>query len=462
MVIKHYFNKKEIVEKIEISKNDAIIARYEYLEFDGNGNRTKVRETSWDATIVTEYSYDELNRLTDAVLTDLDDEIIQSYHYIFNDAGNIEKKTVFHNENGVFNKEETVYAYDSRDRLITDSTNNYTWDNNGSMLSDGTFDYYYDSENRLIRIEAGSAVVAEYQYDPEGIRIGKTINNKEISYLVDKNRPYAQIIEEYTDNNLTASYIHAGRTPLSRNESYYLTDIHGSVRFLADNTGITDTYDYDSYGNITAQTGTTENNLLYTGEQFDPETGDYYLRARYMNPETGRFTQMDTWSGSLSKPVTLNKYLYADGNPVMGVDPSGNMTIMEAMTVVAVVGIMASCAEPSVNYGFISGANTQEATQIWLAHLSALKNLNILQNGLANNIFPEKTKQLMGYYFDNRIITHGDESNTGYLSLILSLAYKQIYDGLSGFTKRDYVYNSKEKVFTAYTNNKNLLTINIF
>ncbi len=65
-----------------------------------------------------------------------------------------------------------------------------------------------------------------------------------------------------------------------------------------------------------------------------------------MNPETGRFTQMDTWSGSLSKPVTLNKYLYADGNPEMGVDPSGNMTIMEAMTVVAVVGIMASCAEP--------------------------------------------------------------------------------------------------------------------
>ncbi len=58
---------------------------------------------------------------------------------------------------------------------------------------------------------------------------------------------------------------------------------------------------------------------------------------------------MDTWSGSLSKPVTLNKYLYADGNPVMGVDPSGNMTIMEAMTSIYVQEILAETAIPMPN-----------------------------------------------------------------------------------------------------------------
>jgi hypothetical protein len=41
---------------------------------------------------------------------------------------------------------------------------------------------------------------------------------------------------------------------------------------------------------------------------------------------------MDTWPGRPDEPITLNKYLYANGNPVMGTDPSGLLTLTELVT----------------------------------------------------------------------------------------------------------------------------------
>ncbi|MGN0497339.1 MAG: RHS repeat-associated core domain-containing protein [Lachnospiraceae bacterium] len=69
--------------------------------------------------------------------------------------------------------------------------------------------------------------------------------------------------------------------------------------------------------------GDTDNDFLYTGEQYNANTGLYYLRARYMNPSTGTFISMDSYQGSIYDPDTLHKYLYANGNPVMNTDPSG-------------------------------------------------------------------------------------------------------------------------------------------
>jgi RHS repeat-associated protein len=55
------------------------------------------------------------------------------------------------------------------------------------------------------------------------------------------------------------------------------------------------TYDYDAYGNLIHSTGTTPNNCLFAGEQFDPDLGLYYNRARYLNTSTGRFWSMDSF-----------------------------------------------------------------------------------------------------------------------------------------------------------------------
>jgi RHS repeat-associated protein len=114
---------------------------------------------------------------------------------------------------------------------------------------------------------------------------------------------------------------------------YYVYDGHGSVRALTDQSGtVTDTYDYDAYGNLLGKTGTTENDYLYVGEQYNASTGLYYLRARYMDPSTGTFISMDSYSGSNSDSITLHKYLYANANPVVYSDPTGNYSLAATMS----------------------------------------------------------------------------------------------------------------------------------
>ena len=79
------------------------------------------------------------------------------------------------------------------------------------------------------------------------------------------------------------------------------------------------------------QTGSTPNNYLFAGEQFDPALNLYYNRARYLNTNTGRFWSMDTLQGDDEAPISLHKYLYVQDNPVTGIDPSGNQSEAEEL-----------------------------------------------------------------------------------------------------------------------------------
>lgn len=110
----------------------------------------------------------------------------------------------------------------------------------------------------------------------------------------------------------------------SNQVSFYRFDAHGNVRLLTDGAGeITDTYDYDAFGNIANAFGSTSNDYLYTGERFDHSLSSYYLRERYYKPERGRFLTSDPFAGFLEEPRTRHDYLYVGADPVNLVDPSG-------------------------------------------------------------------------------------------------------------------------------------------
>ena len=105
--------------------------------------------------------------------------------------------------------------------------------------------------------------------------------------------------------------------------SYYLSDGLGSTRALTDGAGaVTDTYSYDVYGAVRAQTGTTNNDFRYTGEQTDhgAQRGLQYLRARDYDPALGRFLSKD-------RVETGNRYNYASSNPTKFVDPAGTCSV---------------------------------------------------------------------------------------------------------------------------------------
>jgi RHS repeat-associated protein len=113
--------------------------------------------------------------------------------------------------------------------------------------------------------------------------------------------------------------------------SFYGYDGGGTVRALTNAAGaVTDAYDYDGFGNEINSTGSTPNSYLYRGEYFDSDLGLYYLRARYYNSLTGRFLSRDPnepkvrgANGTPIDPKKLHKYLYAGGDPVNRIDPSG-------------------------------------------------------------------------------------------------------------------------------------------
>ena len=140
---------------------------------------------------------------------------------------------------------------------------------------------------------------------------------------------------------ISTVYYTRGFELISRREgtaaSYYVYDGVLSVRALTNETGtVTDTLVFDSFGNETTKTGSSDNPYGFQGEEQD-ETGLYYLRARYMDPATGTFTTMDTYGGSLSDPMSLHKYLFANSNPVMYSDPSGHYTLSQQETTIAMV-----------------------------------------------------------------------------------------------------------------------------
>jgi RHS repeat-associated protein len=85
---------------------------------------------------------------------------------------------------------------------------------------------------------------------------------------------------------------------------------------------------------------------LYTGEFFDSHLAQYYLRARWYNPATGRFNRLDPFAGSNQDPQSLHKYLYAHCNPVNNIDSGGNYSLGElikisALTSVIMAGVVA-------------------------------------------------------------------------------------------------------------------------
>lgn len=85
-------------------------------------------------------------------------------------------------------------------------------------------------------------------------------------------------------------------------------------------------YDYDAFGNEKAPDPNDTNLFRYCGEYFDKETGTIYLRARYYDPEIGRFITEDSVWGKDADPLSLNLYTYCGNDPVLFTDPTGHIT----------------------------------------------------------------------------------------------------------------------------------------
>jgi RHS repeat-associated protein len=347
-------------------KGSTVLSSYVYT-LENDGLRTGVTEQQLESdgttsTVTKTWTYDAFQRLTQEAVTSSISANSYTDTYTMDLVGN--RLTKVHTQGG---QTLTInYTYNNNDQLLTESgsgsstySTTYGYDANGSLTSvtrtgsgAETDTYGYDLQNRLSsanisRTENGQNVTisASYTYDDSGPLANSVVTTTvgtgsptttTTQFLVDARNPtgFTQVLEEHTNGGATPSMSYIlglsvlGQTNGSGVTNYIMPDALGSTRLVTDASGsIVIRYVFDAYGNLLiAPIGILNpptTRILYTGQYLDPALLEYYLRARFYDPASGRFTQADPSSGQITLPWTLHKYIYANGNPLLYFDPSG-------------------------------------------------------------------------------------------------------------------------------------------
>ncbi|MFD1177720.1 toxin C-terminal domain-containing protein [Paenibacillus puldeungensis] len=238
-----------------------------------------------------------------------------------------------------------TFTYDPLNRIQAESgqgnSKKYTYDERGNLLNvEGrklrglsNADFTFDSLNRLTKVKGEDGKEISYSYNGDGLLYERVEGEKRTRYYYDEE---AKLIAEANVTagkpNLTYTYIYDlngrlwSRVDQATGEvQYYQFNGHGDVVGLTDSQGKQlNTYTYDIWGNPETTEETVPNVFRYAGEYWDSTTKLQYLRARWYDPNAGRFVSKDSYEGSIDNPLSLNRYSYVENNPLMYTDPSGN------------------------------------------------------------------------------------------------------------------------------------------
>lgn len=215
-------------------------------------------------------------------------------------------------------------GYDPANRLVAWGDTELVHDPAGNLVDDGTNTYTWDARGQLIAV-AGSTS-ASFAYDPFGRRVAKTVDGVTTRYLHDG----PNVVRHQTGDGPPVDYL----TGLGLDETLaridgdrattLLADGLGSVVGLVDGDGrLAARYSYEPFGahagDPDADGVATANPFGFTGRERD-ETGLYFYRARYYQPDTGRFISEDPLGFAAGDP---NLYAYVANSPTNHTDPTG-------------------------------------------------------------------------------------------------------------------------------------------
>jgi RHS repeat-associated protein len=279
-------------------------------------------------TRVITYIYDPLNRLISATYS-----TGEQFGYGYDAVGN---RTVYTATAPLAGTTVTTYTYDAANRLLVSQSPGHlvttTWDARGNLVSNGTFTYTYNAAGRMVRAE-GVTLTLVYTYNASGLRVARSVNGEVTSFAWDWASGVPEMLSEGQAMRSSIALYLVGHETLGRRDgadwTYYLPDALGSIRQETDGSGdVTDSREWTPFG---VEVGTAQEGLGYAGEWLNTYANQamLYLRARWYEPHTGRFTSPDTIIPNFRNPQSANRYLYALANPTNLIDPAGLYSIAE-------------------------------------------------------------------------------------------------------------------------------------
>jgi RHS repeat-associated protein len=355
--------------------NQQVLVQNDYT-YSNTGNRLTNQVSDAAGPIRTEqYGYDELSRLTSVNYGDG-----ESQGYAFDPMGNRLSKTV----NGVTES----YTYNPANMLLTRGASSYTNDSNGNTLTGGGRTNTWDGQNRLIECTFGTTTTS-HTYGTDGLRRRTVQGTNTTDFVLDGQN----VVRTFLNGQLDKTYLHGPRGPEyeragSNAPVWYLYDGLGSVLGTVREDGTFEsTRKYDVYGAVRSSTGGSGTKHKFVGSLGHPdeeETGLIYMRARWMDPVTGRFVSEDPAQDG------NNWFSYAEGRPTVLRDPDGKTSQAEtgaATTLNTILqeglamgpfqalrfarSMIAALEQMQVAYAAFAGAVTQSQMERILTNMAA-------------------------------------------------------------------------------------------
>ncbi|MCP3936056.1 MAG: RHS repeat protein [Actinomycetia bacterium] len=322
----HVFDALDRLMGLTVTSPAGTVLHSEAYQRNASGSRTRI--TEHDGTVRT-YGYDLLQRLTQETVSD--DTTVQLDQQLLYDAVGNRVQDTRTNASGTAT---TLYTYDACDRLQSAGATSYTWDANGNLLSrdDGTrVDFTWDTEDRLATGTVAGGVTKTFAYGGQGRRVGisatDTSGKVERRLLVDPSESLSHVVVESDEADASQSTLVRGVSLLAvlrpSGTEYQHTDGLGTIRLRTDAAGaVIGRHAYRAFGEP-LQPPAASDGYRFAGEPYDADLGIAYHRARWLDPNVGRFMSRDPFPGFARQPGTLHRYAYVQNDPLNRIDPTG-------------------------------------------------------------------------------------------------------------------------------------------
>ena len=227
---------------------------------------------------------------------------------------------------------ETLYTYGDAewgDLLTAYNGEVISYDGIGNPLSYRGWTMSWQGGRQLASMTKGSDTLS-FAYNESGLRTSKTVNGVTHSYVWQGSKLAADITDAYAlyfHYDSTGDVIGFTRTANGTDTEYfYVKNLQGDILKVISATGTeAAAYSYDAWGKLLTSAGDLAevNPLRYRGYFYDTETGLYYLKSRYYDPEVSRFINPDAFVSSGTSVASYNMMVYCDNNPINRIDPAG-------------------------------------------------------------------------------------------------------------------------------------------